>query len=241
VSLPSYGGLLKFTECDPPVLVDDSSPMITYAPSGAWSDKVAADPNLKVVRLSFSVDLTDLTAIQQYYQSSYHYTTAKDASASLTFLGKYHRISYKCAPNTDTESGTGVTVIGSRSIYHGAFELRIDNQKINGLNSFTYTPQYRVYLASIRGLSFGNHTVQFINRSGGTGISSLDIDAFVVETSASGGGTGNSSVVPAMTIDDAFVSSGTNTLTWSNGWVKQSKSARNNTVFLNGTIVRNEF
>ena len=97
-----------------------------------------------------------------------------------------------------------------------------------------------MYLASIRGLPFGNHTVQFINRSGGTGISSLDIDAFVVETSASGGGTGNSSVVPATTIDDAFVSSGTNKLSWSNGWVKQSKSAKNNTVFLNGTVVRNE-
>jgi phenylacetate-coenzyme A ligase PaaK-like adenylate-forming protein len=98
-----------------------------------------------------------------------------------------------------------------------------------------------MYLASIGGLPYGNHTVQFINRSDGTGISSLDIDAFVVETMSSGTGTGNNTVVPATMLDDAFSSAGTNKLTWSDGWAKQSKSAKNNTVFLNGTVVCHRF
>jgi len=94
-----------------------------------------------------------------------------------------------------------------------------------------------MYLASIRGLPLGNHTVQFINRPRGTGISSLDIDAFIVETNVSGG---NSTIVPTTTLDDSFVSSGANKLTWSGGWITQSKSAKSNSVFLNNTVVWNQ-
>ena len=128
-------------------------------------------------------------------------------------------------------------MVGSRSIFHGQFELRVDNQKIRGFNSFSSHRQYRMYLASIRGLPLGNHTVQFINRPRGTGISSLDIDAFIVETNVSGG---NSTIVPTTTLDDSFVSSGANKLTWSGGWITQSKSAKSNSVFLNDTVVWNQ-
>jgi hypothetical protein len=182
--------------------IDDSAPMIKYEPAGAWSDKVSADPNLN-----------------KYLRSSYHYTTTKGASASLTFVG------------------TGISVIGSRSSFHGGFELRIDDQKIRGLNSFTPSTsgQYRSLLASVRGLTFGTHTVKLVSLATGTGFSSLDLDAFIVETTGTST-TGNNSVVAATTIDDGFISSATSTLTWSNGWAKQSKSAESNAVFLNSTI-----
>ncbi|KIM23247.1 hypothetical protein M408DRAFT_332448 [Serendipita vermifera MAFF 305830] len=181
--------------------IDDSSPMIKYEPAGAWTDKVANDPNLK-----------------NFYESSYHYTTTKGAFAALTF------------------TGTGITVLGSRSLYHGAFELRIDGQRIRGLNSFASAPVYRGYLGSVRGLTFGKHTVQFINRAGGNGFSSLDLDAFIVETTGTGTGSGNTTAVPIVTVDDAVTTNGTSTLTWTDGWAKTSKGSASNTLFLNGTI-----
>lgn len=58
---------------DPPLrtpLVDDSSPLITYSPSNAWTDTPSND-----------------TAVKTYFDASLHTTSTKGASASFKFNG----------------------------------------------------------------------------------------------------------------------------------------------------------
>ncbi|PVF97874.1 hypothetical protein CPB86DRAFT_759419 [Serendipita vermifera] len=191
--------------------LDDSSPYIKYEPQNEWFDNVAGDADLA-----------------NYFQSSYHFTATRGASASLNFVG------------------TGVTVVGSKYMTHDAIEVRIDNQIIRGFNAFSSTHQYRTFLAQVRGLRFGNHTIKVINRgSSSSSTSVLDIDAFVIETRGRGDvfgdnaatiASGNKTVdLPLLMFDDSKTQVGNNKITWSDGWEDDSTSLPN-TGFLNGTV-----
>ncbi|CAG8748848.1 6442_t:CDS:2, partial [Acaulospora colombiana] len=100
------------------------------------------------------------------------------------------------------------------------------------------THQYRTFLAQVRNLTFGNHTIKVINRGSSTSTTSvLDIDAFVVETRGRGdvlsvnGATvasGNKTVdLPLLMFDDSQTQAGNNKVTWSEGWEDDSVSLPN--------------
>ena len=139
---------------------------------------------------------------------------------------------------TFTFVGTGVSVIGSQSLAHDAFDIRIDNRTIAGFTAYSSDKQYQVVLAAAKSMRYGQHTIQVINRSKSSVSTVLDIDAFVVEGSVpqASNSVGNTTL-PLSTMDDAVAINGTNTITWSNGWATTSKSAALSD-FMNSTVVR---
>lgn len=152
---------------------------------------------------------------------SYHYTTTIGASASLTFVG------------------TGISVMGSQSLTHDAFEIRVDNQTIQGFSAYSNDKQYQVILAAAKDLNYGTHTIQVINRSNSTVSTVLDIDAFVVDGAVPQAPNNNNGnlTLPVVTMDDGTASSGSNTLTWSDGWATKSNGTPNLSDFMNSTVV----
>jgi hypothetical protein len=139
---------------------------------------------------------------------------------------------------TFTFVGTGVSVIGSQSLAHDAFEIRIDNRTITGLTAYSSDKQYQVVLAAARSMRYGEHTIQVINRPKSSVSTVLDIDAFVVEGSVpqAPNNVGNTTL-SLSTMDDAVAINGTNTITWSDGWATSSKGATLSD-FMNSTVVR---
>ncbi|EIN08202.1 hypothetical protein PUNSTDRAFT_52662 [Punctularia strigosozonata HHB-11173 SS5] len=79
--------------------VDDSSPIITYAPAGAWSDSSTADSKL-----------------DQYANSTFHATNVSGATASFSFTGTAFYLYGAKRANHDEYT---VTVDGSAAIANG--------------------------------------------------------------------------------------------------------------------------
>jgi hypothetical protein len=127
--------------------------------------------------------------------------------------------------------GTGAWVLGGRRSISGTYSVQIDDQPAQtfGANSRGVT-QYQVILGGVNGLPFGEHTIVVKNLSTDVRQQVLDIDSFLVETSA-GNESGQSFSGPTV-IDDANPG-----ITYSaNGWVTTSRVAPSSTPWSSGTV-----
>lgn len=146
--------------------------------------------------------------IERYIQSSYHITNRVGATASFSFVG------------------TGITVVGSKTSTHGAFEVQVDNKTISATAS-SQTTVFQSRIATARNLTFGKHTVKIVNKAQ----TLLDIDALIVESLA-GRKDGK---VPTTLVDDARIGNGTNEVTYSGNWATTSDGAVD-TDFIRDTV-----
>jgi len=127
--------------------------------------------------------------------------------------------------------GTGAWVTGARRSISGAYSVQIDDQPVQSFRANTRAvDQYQVILGGANGLPFGDHTIVVKNLSADSRQPVLDIDSFIVETSA-GNESGLTFSGPTV-IDDANPR-----ITYSaNGWVTTSQIAPLDTPWRGGTV-----
>ncbi|KAI0051870.1 hypothetical protein FA95DRAFT_1554110 [Auriscalpium vulgare] len=108
------------------VTADDSSPLITYTPIGAWKDTAAGDPS-----------------VPAYSAQSYHSSSAQGASATLSFNGTGIWLFGAKKPNygTFTISVDGESVQGSAQSTQAAFQQMLGGKSglPNGSHTVTLT------------------------------------------------------------------------------------------------------
>jgi len=143
------------------VTVDDSSPLISYTPAGAWVDSPAGD-----------------SLLSEYFDSSYHSTTAAGATATFEF------------------NGTAVWVFGALRPNHGHFQAALDGGKPVTFDGFKATPVIRFGILTASGFPMGPHTVSLSNAPTVDDQPGFDIDFIVIET------TLPETIVSNVTLDD---------------------------------------
>lgn len=127
--------------------------------------------------------------------------------------------------------------MGSTSLTHDAIEIRIDGRTIQGLQAYSTTKQYQVFLGAATGMDYGEHTIEVINASKSSVSKVLDIDAFVVESIVPWAPPAANKTLSLETMDDSVAVNGSNIITWSDGWATKSKG-RDVSEFMNKTVVR---
>ncbi|KJA27892.1 hypothetical protein HYPSUDRAFT_51823 [Hypholoma sublateritium FD-334 SS-4] len=189
--------------------VEDSSPLIAYAPAGAWIDTPNNDP---LATKSTHVD-------QTYLGASYHITSVLGATATLAFNGLPF---YPQIPLVSAQSGlgTGVSIFGGMRSNYGLYIITVDGHIIAS-GSAQAGNSTRQLLGTASGLSYGPHIAVLTNINGAP----IDIDWIDFEAQVGASTTSAFSIAQIDNTDPTIVYSPE--MTW---------QANTNSQFFNKTL-----
>ncbi|KAL1744794.1 hypothetical protein HDZ31DRAFT_63776 [Schizophyllum fasciatum] len=145
--------------------VEDSSPLISYNPEGAWKDGDESDA-------------------ESYSGHSFHYTASRNASASVSFNGLHSSFLPVVAYPLTSGEGTGISIYGANGPDYGPYSIYVDHVLVGAGNGKALTTQSKALLGTISGLDSGEHSVELINNSDAL----LDVDWIVLSTDLSSDG-----------------------------------------------------
>ncbi|KAG9220743.1 hypothetical protein CCMSSC00406_0003842 [Pleurotus cornucopiae] len=148
------------------ITLEDHSPLITYAPAGAWTDTPANG--------SLASDYSD---------ASFHTTSAQDASATIQFNGAFANSAVDPPGVNTLILGTGISIFGGKRSNYGTFKLTVDGNTITEASAASSSSSTKQLLASASGLEDGPHTAVFTHAGGGA----IDIDSAVLEARVGSG------------------------------------------------------
>lgn len=167
------------------VAVEDSSPLITYLPAGAWSDSPGSDSLLQVrlflVGWRLGSSLThNAVVLGRFF--AYDVSPGGDRFFHFQWSAVYILRTVGTSHSDVMTAGTGVWLFGGHRSNYGTYEVVIDGQTTSRANGNSATSEVNQLLGGASGLPMGEHTVVLTNTASNPAQDVMDLDSVTFET-----------------------------------------------------------